>query len=177
MEYNRENNEEQNSPKSKYIEESFIKNQIFNCDINYINYNNFSHLGTTNLPTDFNNFTDLDYLDPDIIITLNNKKTKFQYCKNEDKKSFLDNTFDNVKVNLIEEIKHRNNFDDIIHPEKQRKYDNIKEIDNSYSQTFHNIPLEIYKRNHLKGDKISIHKTNFLKKKVKKGKYFFKLLY
>lgn len=175
MQNNPENNVAKCSPKTKYLEESFIKNEIYNSEINYINNNNnFSNMGTTNLPTDFNIFTDLDYLEQDF--NINNKKLTSQKL-NEDKKNLLDNTFDNVKVNLIEEINQSynvNSEDFGIH----KKYESLKECDNSifsYSQTYFNIPLEIYKRNQFAKRGIRDfsnnynRKNNFLKKKVKKG--------
>ena len=155
MENNIENIDDIHFSKLKYVDDfnlHDIPDKIFNNDHNCINYNSFSHLGTTNLPTDFNNLTDLEYLDADCSFLQNIKlnNNNFQLFKNKENKfSLLDNTFENVKMNLIEEIDYIGNFEDKLAIEKPKlednKYDNDIFSQISYNQTAINFPFNKFK--------------------------------
>lgn len=155
MENNTENIDDIHFSKLKYVDDyntQEIPDKLFNSDYNCINYNSFSQLGTTNLPTDFNNLTDLDYLDADCSFLQNIKlnNNNFQLFKNKEKRfSFFDNTFENVKMNLIEEIEYKGNFDDKLAIEKPKledaKCDNDIFSQISYNQTAINFPFSNFK--------------------------------
>lgn len=155
MENNTENIDEIHFSKLKYVDDFNFKDvsdKLFNNDYNNINYNSFSHFGTTNLPTDFNNLTDLENLDADCSFLQNIKlnNNNFQLFRNKEKKnSLLDNTFENVKMNLIEEIEFKENFEDKLSIEKPKFEDNKNENDFfsqiSYNQTAINFPLNKFK--------------------------------
>lgn len=171
MESNIENIEDIHFSKIKYIDDNNIQDipdKLLNHDLNFININSFSHLGTTNLPTDFNNLTDLDYFDGDFSLIHNIKmnsnnntnNNNFPFLKNKEKKINLDNTFDNVNVNLIEEINNKRNFEDsFLFYDKVKIEDSKVENDIfsnlSYNQTLINIP-----KNNLKLKSSSIKNNN-----------------
>ncbi len=155
MDRNTENTDEIHFSKLKYADDYYIQEipeKLFNNDINFLNYNNsFSHLGTTNLPTDFNNLTDLENLDADFSIhNIKLNTNNFHLYKNKEKKlSILDNTFENVKMNLIEEIRNKENFEEklnIIKPkleDTKSDYDFFSQI--SLDQTAINFPFNNFK--------------------------------
>jgi len=155
MENNPENIEDIQYSKIKNFEDlntKDISEKLFNNDLNLLNYNSFSHLGTTNLPTDFNNLTDLDYLEPDFSFLQNikvNNNNFLLFKKQEKKVSLLDNTFENVKMNLIEEIHYKGNFEETFSVEKHKFEDNKPDFDIfsqlSYNQTRINFPFSKFK--------------------------------
>lgn len=170
MEKNTDNTDDIHFSKLKYADDFIIHEipeKLFNNDINFINYNSFSQLGTTNLPTDFNNLTDLEYLDADCSFIHNFKlnNNNFQLFKNKEKKvSILDNTFDNVKMNLIEEIEYKDNFEEnlsIVKPkfdDNKTEYDFFSQI--SLDQTAINFPFNNFKS---KNNVNNLSKKNFIK--------------
>lgn len=172
MENNTENIDDIHFSKLKYVDDFNIQeipDKLFNNDYNYINYNSFSHIGTTNLPTDFNNLTDLEYLDADCSFLQNIKlnNNNFQLFKHKEKKSsLLDNTFENVKMNLIEEIEYKGNFEDKLTIEKPKLEDNKYENDFfsqiSYNQTAINFPFNNFKT---KANVNNLSKKPYLKRK------------
>ncbi len=173
MDNNTENIDDIHFSKIKYVDDFNIQDipdKLFNYDINYINYNSVSHLGTTNLHTDFNNLTELEYLDADFSFLQNiklNKNNNFQLFKNKNKKfSLLDNTFENVKMNLIEEIENKGNFEDKLAIDKPKledakyDYDIFSQI--SYNQTAINFPFNKFKA---KANVINLSKKPYSKSK------------
>lgn len=147
-----------------------ISDKLFKNDFNLFNYNSFSHLGTTNLPTDFNNLTDLDYLEPDFSFLQNIKMNNNNYHlfkKQEKKVSLLDNTFENVKMNLIEEIHYKGNFEETFSVEKPKFEENKPDFDIfsqlSFNQTGINFPFSKFKS---KNSFNSYSKKHYLRSKL-----------
>jgi hypothetical protein len=124
-------------PISKYLEESFIKNELYNSEINQLNNNyNFSYLGTTNPPTDFNNYnyTDLDYLvDQDFTTNFNQRKLMKKIEKTQN--------FKFIEIDETEKLESNCNL--YLNNENKNRNKKIKEKRILFDNPFDNVKINL----------------------------------